>query len=189
MKVYTQRGDAGETELLYGGRVSKTDPRCEAYGTTDEAVSALGLARALSQDPRVREVVEQLQRELFTVGAELATDAAEYSKLQQHFSVVTPQMTTQLEETIDALSEQVQLPRAFIVPGASSASGALDLARSVLRRAERRTVALQEQGLLLNQEVLRYLNRAADLVFMLARYEDRHRPVERLHDQDRDPTA
>ena len=189
VKVYTKRGDAGETDLLYGGRVPKTDPRCEAYGTTDEAVSALGMARALSQDPRVRQVVEQLQRELFTVGAELATDAAEYSKLQQHFSVVTSQMTTGLEETIDELAEQVQLPRAFIVPGASPASGALDLARSVLRRAERRTVALQELGLLLNQEVIRYLNRAADLVFMLARYEDRHRPVERRHDQDRDPTA
>lgn len=189
VKVYTKRGDAGETDLLYGGRVPKTDPRCEAYGTTDEAVSALGMARALSQDPRVRQVVEQIQRELFTVGAELATDAAEYSKLQQHFSVVTPQMTTGLEGIIDELAEQVQLPRAFIVPGASPASGALDLARSVLRRAERRTVALQELGLLLNQEVIRYLNRAADLVFMLARYEDRHRPVERLHDQDRDPTA
>ena len=189
VKVYTKRGDAGETDLLYGGRVPKTDPRCEAYGTTDEAVSALGMARALSQDPRVRQVVEQLQRELFTVGAELATDAAEYSKLQQHFSVVTSQMTTRLEETIDELAEQVQLPRAFIVPGASPASGALDLARSVLRRAERRTVALQELGLLLNREVIRYLNRAADLVFMLARYEDRHRPVERLHDQDRDPGA
>jgi cob(I)alamin adenosyltransferase len=179
-RIYTKGGDTGETGLLYGGRVSKADPRCEAYGSIDEAVSALGLARALSHDSQVQEVVIKLQRELFTLGAELATDAAEYAKLQQHFSTVTPEMTTHLEAVIDVLAEQVQLPRAFVVPGGSAASGALDLARAVLRRAERRTVALHEQKLLLNAEVLRYLNRATDLVFMLARFEDRHISAEYL---------
>ena len=189
MRIYTKRGDTGETGLLYGGRVSKTDPRCEAYGTVDEAISGLGLARALAQDPRVRETIEQLQRELFTVGAELATDASEYSKLRQHFSVVTPEMTAGIEQVIDQLNGQMQLPRAFIIPGASAASGALDLARTILRRAERRTVALHEAKLLVNPEVLRYLNRASDLLFILARFEDRNLPLERLSGRDRNPTA
>ena len=189
MRIYTKGGDSGETGLLYGGRVSKTDPRCEAYGTTDEAVSLLGLARALAQDPRVREVVKQVQRELFTVGAELATDAAEYAKLEKHFSVVTAEMTERVEETLDELSAQIELPRSFIIPGASAASAALDVARTVLRRAERRTVALHEQGLLQNPELLRYLNRVADLAFILARYEDRRLPFDRLTAEDQEPAA
>ena len=180
VKVYTRYGDAGETGLLYGGRVSKNDPRTEAYGAADEAVSALGLGRALSADPEVQRIALRLQRELFTVGAELATDRADYAKLQQHFSVVTPEMTEALERDIDALGEQVELPRSFIIPGASAASAALDLARSTLRRAERRTVDLQAQGMLENPELLRYLNRASDLLFMLARYEDRALPFEWL---------
>ena len=188
MRIYTKRGDTGETGLLYGGRVSKADPRCEAYGTTDEAVSALGLARALAEDPRVRRVIKQVQRELFTVGAELATDPAEYHKLEEHFSPVTLEMTARLETLIDELSGHIELPRSFIIPGASPASAALDLARTTLRRAERRTVALQEQGMLHNPEVLRYLNRLADLLFVLARYEDRQLPLERLTGEDREPT-
>ncbi len=186
MRIYTRRGDTGETGLLYGGRVSKTDPRCEAYGTTDEAVSSLGLARALAQDPRVRRVVKQVQRELFTVGAELATDPSERPKLETHFGVVTPEMTGRLETLMDELGAQMELPKAFIIPGASAASAALDVARTTLRRAERRTVALQEQGLLDNPEVLRYLNRLADLLFVLARYEDRHLPFERLTGEERE---
>lgn len=179
-KIYTKRGDSGETGLLYGGRVPKTDPRCEAYGTTDEAVSALGLARALSDDPRVKEIVTQVQRELFTVGAELATAPEQYVTMQRHFSIVSAPMVERLEQLIDELEAQVQLPRSFIVPGASAASAALDLARTILRRAERRTVALKEAGLLTNDEILRYLNRLADLLFMLARYQDRDMPLETL---------
>ena len=190
LKVYTKQGDKGETGLLYGGRISKSDLRTEAYGTSDEAVSALGLARALSAEPEVRRIVKRVQRELFTVGAELATDRAEYSKLQTHFSVVTPAMTAELEADIDALAAQIELPRSFIIPGASQASGALDLARSILRRAERRAVEMNTQGMIVNNELLRYLNRASDLVFMLARYEDRALPFERLtaEDDESDPS-
>ena len=180
MGIYTKTGDQGETGLLYGGRVSKADPRCEAYGAVDEAVSALGLARALTGEPRLREIIDRIQRELFTVGAELATDAAEYDKLQRHFSVVTEVMTASVETMIDELAEAVELPRSFIIPGDSPASAAMDVARSVLRRAERRIVALHENGLLRNPELLRYMNRVADLAFMLARYEDRTLPMERL---------
>ena len=180
VKIYTKRGDQGETGLLYGGRVSKTDMRCEAYGTIDEAVSALGLARSLSSSPKVREAIRQLQRELFTVGAELATDIEEYETLRKHFSVVTPKMVDWMENLLDDMEEEIKLPRAFIIPGASPASSAIDMARSTLRRAERRAVGLKEAGLLANDVVLQYLNRAADLLFMLARYEDRGIPEEHL---------
>ena len=180
MRIYTKSGDTGETRLLFGGRVSKTDPRCEAYGATDQAVSAMGLARALSESPRVKEILLQLQREMFTVGAELATAADQYEHLEANFAVVTPYMVERLEGLIDELDAEIDLPSAFIVPGASAASSALDLARSLLRTGERRVVALQELGILANAEVLRYLNRLSDLLFMLARYEDRHVPFEVL---------
>ena len=180
VKIYTRRGDSGETGLLYGGRVSKTDPRCEAYGTTDETISALGLARALSASPRVKEIVKQMQQELFTVGAELATDLAQYATMQRHFNVVSAAMVERLEHLMDELEAEVQLPRSFVIPGASAASAALDLARTILRRAERRAVGLKEAGLLVNNEVLRYLNRLTDLLYMLARYEDRALPLEQL---------
>lgn len=183
MRIYTKTGDTGETRLLFGGRVSKTDPRCEAYGATDQAVSAMGLARALSSDRRVKEILLQVQREMFTVGAELATDPGQYHNLQANFVVVTSEMVDRLETLIDELDSQIDLPSAFIVPGASAASSALDVARSLLRTGERRVVALQEQGLLANPEVLRYLNRLADLLFMLARYEDRGLPFEVLTGQ------
>jgi cob(I)alamin adenosyltransferase len=170
MKIYTKAGDEGETRLLFGGRVSKADPRCEAYGATDLAVSAMGLARGLSQDTKVRDILLQVQNEMFTVGAELATDPSEYQHLKDNFRIVTADMVSRLEVLIDELDAEVELPAAFIVPGASAASGAVDLARSQLR----------EQGLLANPEVLRYLNRLGDLLFMLARYEDRHLPVDVL---------
>ena len=179
-KIYTRHGDQGETGLLYGGRVPKTDPRCEAYGTIDEAVSALGLARSMVKSDKLRDMIKTVQRELFTVGAELATDPSEYSKLQKHFSIVTPQMTDYLENLIEQLNEDIALPRAFIIPGASAASGALDLGRNILRRAERRIVALKEQDLLMNPNVLKYINRLADLVFVMARYEDKDLPFEAL---------
>ncbi|MSP79121.1 MAG: cob(I)yrinic acid a,c-diamide adenosyltransferase [Dehalococcoidia bacterium] len=180
VKIYTKTGDKGQTGLLYGGRVPKTDPRVEAYGTVDEACSALGLARALAKDPKVKAITLQVQRELFTVGAELATDASQRANFLKHFAPVTPKMTEQLETWLDEMEAVVQLPRSFVIPGASPASAAMDLARSTLRRAERRIVALHEAGLLANEEVLRYVNRLNDLVFMLARYEDRALPPELL---------
>ncbi len=178
MPIYTKTGDTGETRLLFGGRVSKTDARCEAYGCTDEAVSAMGLARALSDDPRVKEILLAAQHEMFYAAGELATDAKEYENLRKNFRVITPDLVDRLERQIDELDAAMELPNAFVVPGASAASGALDLARSLLRTGERRVVALQEEGMLPNPEVLRYINRLSDLLFMLARYEDRALPVE-----------
>lgn len=180
MKVYTKHGDQGETGLLYGGRVSKDDPRTEAYGTVDEAVSLLGLARALSQEQRVKEILLVLQRQLFTVGAELATDSDKYELFLKHFTPITTEMVNALENYIDEIDAQITLPRAFVIPGASPASAAADAARSVLRRAERRAVTLHETKNITNVEILRYLNRAADLIFMLARFEDKLLPDEIL---------
>ena len=180
MSVYTKTGDTGETRLLFGGRVPKTDPRCEAYGATDEAVSAMGLARSLSQNPRIKEILFSVQEDMFVVGAELATDPDKYEKLRSNFRVITSEMVSRLENLIDDLSEEFDLPDKFIIPGASPASSCLDLARSFLRTGERRVVALHEKGLLGNVEVLRYVNRLSDLLFMLARYEDKDIPFEVL---------
>lgn len=180
-KVYTRHGDKGQTGLLYGGRVPKSDPRTDAYGTIDEAVSALGLGRSFSNDPKVQEIALSLQRELFTVGAELATDKDHFQTFLKHFTPVTAEMIAKLEETIDTLQESFELPRAFVIPGASPASAAIDLARSTLRRAERKAVILEQEGMVREgSEVLAYLNRAADLLFILARYQDRDLPTELL---------
>jgi cob(I)alamin adenosyltransferase len=170
--IVTKTGDRGQTGLLYGGRVSKTDLRTEAYGAVDETISALGLARALTRHGARRASILRVQRELFTVGAELATDASEYDTLRKHFLVVTEAMTTQLESEIDRLEAVVPLADAFVIPGGTSAAAALDVARTVCRRAERRIVAVHEAGMLPNPEVVRYVNRLSDLLFMLARAEE-----------------
>ena len=178
MTLYTRAGDEGETSLLFGQKLSKASPRTEAYGSLDSAISAMGLARALCKDDRVKETLLRLQRELFTVGSELATPPEDLDKLEEYFKPVDAGMTEALENEIDDLKSQVRLPRAFIVPGATAGSGAIDMARSLLRTAERRTVALSDAGELPNGEVLRYLNRLSDLLFILARYEDRELPFE-----------
>ena len=178
-RVYTKFGDQGETSLLYGGRVSKNNPHSEAYGITDEAVSAMGLARSLSEDPRVKDTLRDLQRDLFTIAAELATDPGKYDLFQQHFKPVTPEMVESLEQTIDSLEEDVDMPTVFILPGGTPASSAIDMARCIIRTSERRVVALKEEGLLTNDHILAYLNRLGDLLFVLARYQDRDLPIER----------
>lgn len=180
MSIVTKTGDRGDTGLLYGGRVPKDDPRVEAYGTVDEAVSALGLARALSTFPRIKEAVLAVQKELFTVGAELATDVSQYEKFDAHFQRVTAAQVTRLEETIQAIEAEIPMPPTFIVPGATPASAALDLARTIVRRAERRAVDLQRHGMLVNMEIIRYLNRLSDMIYTLARYETKDAPPEVL---------
>ena len=171
--IYTRKGDDGETTLLLGGRVSKTDPRCDACGTLDEAVSALGLARALAQEPRVRELVEGVQRDLSVLITEIASTPLRHEEFERRFRPVDASMTQRLEAAIDSLAAQAGPFNDFVTPGNSAASAALDLARTILRRAERKAVALKEAGLLANPESIRYLNRVSDLVFVLARYEDR----------------
>ena len=178
-KLYTKFGDLGETSLLYGGRISKNDLHTEAYGITDEAVSAMGLARATTDDLRVKDVLRDLQRELFTIAAELATEPDKYELFQQHFQPVTQDMVTNLETIIDGLEEDVEMPKVFILPGGSPSSAAIDLARCIIRTAERRVVALREAGKLTNDLIITYLNRIGDLLFVVARYQDRELPIER----------
>jgi cob(I)alamin adenosyltransferase len=168
-RIYTKTGDDGTTGLLYGGRVPKDDPATEAYGTTDEAVAALGAARAAAVDGAASEEILGLQRQLFVVGADLATNPEGRGRLEPGVSLVTPEMTERLERRIDELVEERPLPSAFVVPGANPASAALDLARSVVRRAERRVVSMERGGSEVNPEVRRYLNRLSDLLFVLAR--------------------
>ena len=170
-RIYTKTGDDGTTGLLYGGRVSKDDLVTEAYGTTDEAVAVLGLARAFATDTAMADDILALQRELFVVGADLATNPAERIKLQAGVSLVTTDMTSRLEARIDELVAERPLPQVFIVPGANPASAALDVARSTIRRAERAVVALERAEREVNPEVRRYLNRLSDLLFVLARWE------------------
>jgi cob(I)alamin adenosyltransferase len=166
--IVTKHGDRGETGLLYGGRVPKDDPHTEAYGSIDETVSALGLARSLEEDPARAERLMELQRQLFTVGAELATGRGEHARLEQHFATVTAADVDALEAETLALEERFPVT-SFVIPGATPAAAAIDLARTMLRRAERRAVSLSRAGELENSEVLRYLNRCSDLLFMLAR--------------------
>src|SRR6266550_1391777 len=134
VRIYTKKGDDGTTGLLYGGRVSKADPATEAYGSVDEAVAALGMVRALTDDPYVNEVILRLQRELFVVGADLATNPDDREKLKPGVSLATSEMVSRLEESIDDMVEVHPLPQEFIVPGASPVSAALDVARTAVRR-------------------------------------------------------
>jgi cob(I)alamin adenosyltransferase len=161
-------GDDGSTGLLGGGRARKDDPRIEAYGTIDEASSAVGLAKSLSPHPRVRSICDELQRGLYSVGAELATNPASGTS----FARTTEGSVERLDALIDELEGSVTMPEGFILPGATPASGALDLARAIVRRAERRCVALESANGLDNQQVRRWLNRLSLLLFVLGRYEE-----------------
>ena len=161
MKVYTKKGDKGATRLLFGMRVSKTDPRCEAYGSTDTAVSAMGLARALCNDQRVKEILLIVQRQMFTVGSELATDRTKWSDLKAKYAVVTADMVAELEGYIDELDVQIDLPPAFIVPGARA------LPEPALRPAVH-TGALRRPRVPLRAHHRRRMTEGSTLTFLLS---------------------
>lgn len=175
MRIYTRTGDDGTTGLLYGGRVRKDDARTDLYGTVDEAVSCLGLARAAGLVARVEAIVVRLQRSLFVLGAQLATAPGNQAKLTDGVSRITPSMTEEAEADIDELVSTHPLPANFVLPGAALGAAGLDLARTTLRRAERKAVGMRAEGVIEDPEILRYLNRASDLLFVLARYEESER--------------
>lgn len=172
MKAFNKKGDKGDTSLLFGQRVPKSDLHCEAYGTIDEAVSSLGIARNLVKKSKVKEIILKVQKELFNVSAELATKSEEYQKLASKFKPITGRMANELEELIDGIEAEIVMPETFIIPGSNLASASLDLSRTIVRRAERRVVMLGEKGEMKNEAILQYLNRLADLLFVLARYEE-----------------
>jgi cob(I)alamin adenosyltransferase len=174
MKVYTRTGDDGTTGLLYSGRVRKDDVGPEAYGATDEAVSALGLARATTEaGSELNELLVRLQRELFVVGAELATAPDNRSKLKPEVSLATAEMVSRLEPLIDDITARFDPPKEFVLPGQTVTAAALDFARTVIRRAERACVAATRAGWLgPESQVVPFLNRLADLVYTLARWQE-----------------
>jgi cob(I)alamin adenosyltransferase len=174
MKVYTRKGDDGTTGLLYGGRVDKDSAGPAAYGDVDEAVSALGLARAEAEaGSELGEILLRLQRELFVAGAELATAPENRPKLKAGTSLVTAAMVEALEPLIDDLTARYEAPQEFVLPGENRVAAALDLARTVVRRAERSSVAAVRCGWLgAESQVVPYLNRLADLVYTMARWQE-----------------
>ncbi|HHC07657.1 MAG TPA: cob(I)yrinic acid a,c-diamide adenosyltransferase [Actinobacteria bacterium] len=167
-RIYTRRGDGGETGRYLGGRVAKDAAGPEAYGTVDEAVAALALARAFA-DGAVADAILRVQRELFVVAAELATTPERRDDLEPGISRPDADMVAALEARIDELVERHGAPREFVVPGGSPVGAALDLARTIVRRAERRAVAYQRETEIDGSFVVPYLNRLADYLFMLAR--------------------
>jgi cob(I)alamin adenosyltransferase len=167
--IYTKTGDDGTTGLLFGGRVSKANPVVEVCGAVDEAVAALGMARASLEDQGLQAIVLDLQRGLFVAAAEAAANPRARDRLVPGTSRVTAGMTAALEQTIDRLLVEHPLRPAFVVPGATPASAALDLARTFPRRAERRLVAAREGGMTVSATLIAFVNRASDLVYVLAR--------------------
>ena len=178
--VATGKGDDGTTGMLYGGRIPKDDARVDAYGTVDEAVSAMGLARAelraMSDSGRLPEALAdlpalllRLQRELFVVGAELAANPDARDRLSDGVTQVDESMLIAVEEILRDAESRMTMPREFVVPGETRLSAALELARTVMRRAERRVIGMARGGAATGPWVVPYLNRVADLLWVLAR--------------------
>jgi cob(I)alamin adenosyltransferase len=177
VKIYTRKGDDGTTGLWYGGRVPKHHLRPEAYGSVDEAASALGLARAAAERPsELYDDILRVQNELFVAGAELATAPEAAPRLEPGVSKTTPEMVDRLESDIDRYMERVDLPPKFVIPGGTELSARLDVARTAVRRAERRVAALKDAGELLDETVVTYLNRLSDALFAMARFADEPDP-------------
>src|SRR3954453_6031415 len=165
-RIYTKKGDDGTTSLWYGGRVEKSSLRTEAYGTLDEAASALGVARSLCEpgDELAADIL-RLQDDLFIAGAELATAPEAGDRLVDGVSRVTADMTAELEALIDRYMDRGELPPKFGIPGGTPLSAQLALARAILRRAERRTVALDHETGGVAEPLLGFLNRASDAAY------------------------
>jgi len=167
LRIYTRTGDDGTTGLLYGGRVGKDAPIMQINGAVDEAQSAMGMARAEAvPDSELDQMLTSLERDLYVLMAELATDPTNHHKLKPGHTLVTAEMVESLEVRIDDLKDRFDMPAEFVVPGANRGSAALDLARTVVRRAERLWVSERIEG----SEVGRYLNRLSDLLWTMARW-------------------
>jgi cob(I)alamin adenosyltransferase len=170
VSIVTRTGDDGTTALMYGRRVPKNHPRVEAYGTVDELNAALGLARATANDNFIRDHLPTIQNDLVTLMGELAVALEDLPRyVKDGYSVVVPGMTVKLDALVREVEVQGVNFKGWATPGATVNSAALDLARTVCRRAERRVQALKEGGKLKNPEIIIYLNRLSDLLWLLAR--------------------
>jgi cob(I)alamin adenosyltransferase len=175
MSIVTRTGDQGTTALMYGRRVSKTHPRVEAYGTVDELNAALGLARASATHDFIRDHLLAIQKDLVTLMGELATGVEDLPRyIKDGHTLVTSAMTHKLDALVKEIEAQSIKFQGWATPGATVNSAALDAARTVCRRAERRVCALQEAGQLHNSEIIIHLNRLADLLWLMARWVETH---------------
>ena len=170
MKIYTRKGDDGTTGLLYGGRVRKDSPAIEANGAVDEAQAVMGMARsAAGPGGELDQLLVRLERDLYVLMAEVATAPANRGKLEAGRSLVTEAMVGALEEDIDRLTGRFEMPTEFVVPGQTPAAAALDVARTVVRRAERLCLAVPPAE---GSHVVSYLNRLSDLLWTMARWQE-----------------
>jgi cob(I)alamin adenosyltransferase len=171
MKIYTKTGDRGTTALFGGGRVRKSHPRVAAYGSVDELSSALGWAISVTRDASLRERLALVQHDLFAIGADLARPPRSEGESHPEVPELPLFRIPEMEAWMDAAGEELEPLREFILPGGAPGAAALHVARTVCRRAEREVVALAEVELI-DAEILRYLNRLSDLLFVFARLEN-----------------
>jgi cob(I)alamin adenosyltransferase len=177
MSIVTKTGDQGMTALMFNRRVPKSHPRIEACGDVDELNAALGLARAAARPPFIQDTLLMIQKDLVVVMGELATSSEDLARyVQSGHTLVTAALTARLDKLVDEIEAQDVRLDGWATPGASQLSAALDLARTVCRRAERRACALQDAGQLHSAEILPYLNRLSDLLWLLARWTEAQEP-------------
>lgn len=176
MSIVTKTGDKGETSLMYGRRLSKADPRVEAYGCVDELSAALGLARSITTDKFLSDQILAAQKDLIVLMGELATAPLDHERYAKDgFHLTTTEMVDRITSAIVDLEKDKSLyPKDWVVPGATPVSAALDFARTICRRAERHITAFSSDEEHFNPEILRYLNRLSDLCWVLARYTEKH---------------
>jgi len=168
---FSKKGDGGETSLLGGQRIPKFDPRPDTYGVLDEASSALGVVRAMTKDQRIKDIILSVQKDLLTMGAELSSLSEDIPKLSIRIGAGDVQ---RIEDLIDELQKNVKLKNEFIYPGETVLSAQIDVGRTIIRRAERNAARLKNEGLVNNPNIHQYLNRLADMLFVLARYEEQN---------------
>ncbi|MBM01455.1 MAG: ATP:cob(I)alamin adenosyltransferase [Chloroflexi bacterium] len=180
-KIYTKNGDKGNTSLFMGGTISKSDIRVDAYGTVDEVVSTLGFAKTQCKESKVLEILDKLQHSLFKIGAELSVNKVKSRKKPEDIiNTIDEGNITEVENNIDSILKKIDIGNEFIMPGTSSGSASLDIARTVIRRLERSIVKLNEEIGIENKNIIIYVNRMSDLLFVLARLEDRKKNTKKI---------
>ena len=183
-KIYTKNGDKGETNLFLGGSLSKSDIRVEAYGTVDEVVSSIGFAKTQCENSEVIEIIEKLQHSLFKVGAELSikedNEDNKSVKPNDLINTIDSKNIKEIEGIIDSIITKIEIGNEFIMPGTSSGSAALDISRTITRRLERCIVKVDKKYGLKNKNIIIYINRLSDLMFVLARLEDKGKDTKKI---------
>ena len=166
---FSKKGDKGETSLLGGQRVPKFDLRPETYGILDEASSALGVAKAGTENQKIKDIIFDVQKDLLVMGAELSTLPEDYKKLSR---TITRDDVDRLENIIEDLQKDFTMKKEFIYPGETVVSAQIDVGRTIIRRSERMAARMKSEGMVDNDMINQYLNRLADMLFTLARYEE-----------------